>query len=188
LINKDVAICHKCFLKFKPKLKPFKIGDIKGYYIYDYDNEVKEKLYQFKGCFDIELVNVFLDYFKINLMLKYFGYIMIPAPSSKEADEERGFNHVQKMFGCLNLKMINCVFKTENFKQSDLSFEERKQSIKKFKISDINLSKKRLLIVDDVYTSGSTVKAIIELLKSKNPKKIKVLVMSKTIDPHALTQ
>ena len=164
------------------------IDDIHGYYLYDYDNIVKEKLYQFKGCFDIELANIFLDYFKFYFKLKYFGYILIPAPSTKQSDEERGFNHVHKMFECLKLKMIDCIYKTEDFKQSDLSFEERKEVGKKFAISDVNLTKKRLLIVDDVYTSGSTVRAIIELLKTKNPKKIKVLVMSKTIDPHALTQ
>lgn len=188
MINKDVSICHKCFLKFKPKLKSFKIGDIKCHYLYDYDNEIKEKLYQFKGCFDIELANIFLEYFKIYLKLKYFGYTLIPAPSSKDADKNRGFNHVFAMFKCMHLKTINCIEKTEDFKQSDLSFEERKQVGKKLQITNVDLSKKRLLIVDDVYTSGSTIKAIIELVKTKNPKKIKVLVMSKTIDPHTLTQ
>ena len=31
--------------------------------LFDYDDEVKEKLYQFKGCFDYELGQVFLNYF-----------------------------------------------------------------------------------------------------------------------------
>ena len=47
-------------------------------------------------------------------------------------------------------------------------------------------SGKKVLIVDDVFTTGSTVNAMIDLIKPKNPKKIKILVMSKTrdIDSH----
>jgi predicted amidophosphoribosyltransferase len=36
--------------------------------------------------------------------------------------------------------------------------------------------------VDDVYTTGSTIKAMIKLAREKGAKKIKVLLMSKTID------
>lgn len=158
------------------------IGNIKGYHIYDYDEEVQGKLYQLKGCFDIELAGIFLDYLRLYLSIKYFGYVIVPAPSSKEADEERGFNHVVEMFKSLKLKMLTCVHKTTNIKQSDLNAEERKNIKNHLTIDDVDLSNKKILIVDDVYTTGSTVKAMIELIKSKNPKKIKVLVMSKTKD------
>ena len=177
-----MKICHKCFLKFKPKLTPFIINNIHGYYIYNYDEEVQKNLYQFKGCFDIELAGVFLDYFRHFLFLKYFGYVLVPAPSAKEADEERGFNHVIEIFKTLKLKMLPCVHKTTNIKQSDLSASERANIKNHLIIDDVDLTKKKILIVDDVYTTGSTVKAMIELIKSKNPKRIKVLVMSKTID------
>ena len=182
ILSKDMSICHDCFIKFKPKLNTMKIGGVSGCYIYNYDDVVKEKLYQFKGCFDIELATIFLDYFRFYLRLKYFGYLIVPAPSSKEADEKRGFNHVQEMFKPLGLKMCNCVHKLSDFKQSDFSAEERKQVGKKMMIDNVNLTGKKVLIVDDVYTTGSTVKAMIEMVKSKNPKAIKVLVMSKTKD------
>ena len=182
LLYKDAKICHRCFLNFKPKLTKFKIGEIDGFYIYNYDEEVQKNLYQFKGCFDYELAGVFLDYFKTYLYLKYFGYILVPAPSSKETDKERGYNHVVEMFKTLHLKMNCCVHKTKDMKQSDLKASER-HKIKEFlEIDDVDFSKKKILIVDDVYTTGSTVKAMIDLIKTKHPKKIKVLVMSKTKD------
>ena len=158
------------------------IGKVKGFYVYDYDDEVQNKLYQFKGCFDYELAGIFLDYFRPYFFLKYFGYYMVPAPSSKEADKERGFNHVVEMFKPLKLKTINCIEKTEDTKQLSLKASERAKVKNRLEISDVDLKGKKILIVDDVYTTGSTVKAMIDLVKSKNPKTIKVLVMSKTKD------
>ena len=107
---------------------------------------------------------------------------MVPAPSFEENDKERGFNHVEEIFGCLNLKMCKCIHKIKKVKQADLTSDERKNINKVLKIDEVDFTDKKILIVDDVFTTGSTVKTMIELLKSKNPKNIKVLLMSKTID------
>ena len=50
------------------------------------------------------------------------------------------------------------------------------------KLEVVDLTGKKILLVDDVYTTGSTIKAMINLVKEKGAKKIKVLLMSKTID------
>jgi len=44
----------------------------------------------------------------------------------------------------------------------------------------VDLSKSRVLIVDDIYTTGSTMKAAINLVEKLNPKEIRVLVLAKT--------
>ena len=41
---------------------------------------------------------------------------------------------------------------------------------------------KKVLIVDDIYTTGATVFKMIEIIKEAKPKDIKVLVIAKTID------
>jgi predicted amidophosphoribosyltransferase len=43
-----------------------------------------------------------------------------------------------------------------------------------------SLRGKSILLVDDVVTSGETIKAALALLRPLNPKKINVLVMAKT--------
>mgnify|MGYP003290160876 CR=1 FL=1 len=154
--------------------------------MYFYNDAVKEFLYQFKGCFDIELASVFLEYYLPFLKIKYRGYYLIPAPSYEEANITRGFNHVKEIFKSLNLPFIDCVKKLQNIKQADLNSQERKNIDKYLKIDNVDLTKKKILIVDDVYTTGSTIKAIINLVKPLNPKKIQVLVMSKTQDKNIM--
>lgn len=182
ILFKDVSICHKCFDRFNPVVKSFKVDDVKAFYLFNYDATIRELLYQFKGCADIELSQAFLEYFHYSLRLKYRGYTIVPAPSSKESDEQRGFNHVVEIFSCLKLPTLKCVHKTKDIKQADLTADERKEVHKILKIDDIDLSNKKILIVDDVYTTGSTVRSMISLVKSKHPKKIKVLLMSKTME------
>lgn len=178
----ETTICNKCFSKFKPVLQRFSLQNVNILYLYHYDDVIKENLYKLKGCFDIELASIFLDYYKFYLKFLFLGYTIIPAPSSQESDEERGFNHVVEIFKVLGLPMIQCIHKNKNMKQSDLTSEERTKIKDYLVIDNIDLSNKKILIVDDVFTTGSTFAAMIELVKTKNPKKIKGLLMSKTFD------
>ena len=182
LLSKNISICHDCLLELAPAFNEFKFEGIKCLNIFFYNQKVQEILYQFKGCKDYELRTVFLEYYAHYLNIKFNGYIMVPAPSFEEADEERGFNHVEEMFSVLNLKMEKCIHKTKKVKQADLTSEERKNIKDVLVIDDIDFSNKKVLIVDDVFTTGSTVKTMINLVSQKYPKKIKVLLMSKTID------
>ncbi len=174
------CICQQCFNTFDPKLKSFKDNGISYFYIYEYDELIKKLLFQFKGCYDIELKDVFLERFKYLLRLKYHGYILVPLPSTKEDDESRGFNHVVEIFKSLSLPMERCIFKKVDFKQSDLSFKERIKVKDKLGIKNGEaLTNKKVLIVDDVITSGSSIKAAISLVSLYNPLKIKVLVLAR---------
>ena len=182
LIFKHPTICHDCLLKFGPVLNKFKIDDVECFHLYFYNEKVQEILYQFKGCKDYELKTVFLEYYLYYLNIVFKGYEIIPAPSSKSSDKERGFNHVEEMFKNLHLKMNKCIHKTKQRKQADLTTKEREKIGLYLKIDNVDLTGKKILLVDDVFTTGSTIKSMIKLVKEKGAKKIKVLLMSKTID------
>ena len=78
--------------------------------------------------------------------------------------------------------MIKIFHKKERIKQSDLNSEQRKEIENNLYIeSSVNINGKKLLIVDDVLTTGSTVKAMIKLLLPFKPKNIKVLVGARTL-------
>ena len=92
-----------------------------------------------------------------------------------------GCNHVIEVFKQLGLDIYPVVEKTEHFKQAEKSAKDR-QSIKKYlQLNSMKqLTKERVLIVDDIYTTGATMKAVINLVEKLNPKEIRVLVLSKT--------
>ena len=166
----------------EPVLRTFWCDDVECFHIYFYTEKIQELLYQFKGCKDYELRSIFLEYYQYYLNFKFNGYILVPAPSCKESDEERGFNHVEEMYKILNLKMLKCIRKTKSVKQAELTTRQREKIGEILTIDEVDLRHKKILLVDDVFTTGSTIKAMIKLVREKGAKKIKVLLMSKTID------
>ena len=170
-----------CYHEIKPAFIKFKVNKYKALAIYEYDDRIKKLLYQFKGCFDIEIFDVFLSRYARELRLIYDGFVMVPIPSYKEDDEIREFNHVEEMFKILKFKSLNVLAKTKKVKQANLSFKERKEIKNILDITNGELLRnKKVLIVDDVYTTGSTMAAAISLIEQYHPKKIAILVMSKT--------
>lgn len=149
--------------------------------LYDYSEFVKKQIYLFKGCFDYEMKDIFLNLFIKELKIYFKGYKVIPVPSYKKDDELRGFNHVLEVFKQMGLDILPIVEKTEHFKQAEKSAKERQSINKYLQLNNTKqLTKDRLLIVDDIYTTGATMKAVINLVEKLHPKDIKVLVLAKT--------
>lgn len=180
LLHPDINICDKCLTLLSPIRKEEKINGIKGEYLFTYSDYMKEKIYTLKGCGDIELAKSFLSYFKDELISRYRGYILVPAPSNELDDKERGFNHVIEIFKVLNLNILPIIKKKTNYKQSDLNKDERNKVINKLEITNLEkIHNKKVLFVDDISTTGSTLKACLSLLKKAQPKKLHFLIVAK---------
>ena len=178
----DSCICSSCEQRLVPHFDSFEIENINGLSIYEYDDNIKSLLYQLKGCYDIELSPIFLNKYKSELNMIYKNYTIVPVPSYKGDDERRGFNHVEEIFKIINLPIVKVVEKTSKFKQAKNKRTSRKDVWKFFQLNEPEkLTGKRVLIVDDVCTTGSTLKAMIRLIRTAKPKTIKVLVMCRRI-------
>ncbi len=180
-IVNGINVCNSCLREIEPKFINFKVRKYKALAIFEYSDKIKSLLYQFKGCFDIEISDVFLGRYYRELRIIYDNHIMIPAPSYVKDDEAREFNHVEEMFKWLKLPMKKAIVKTTKVKQAGMSYHARQNIGSYLKlVGGSELHNKRLLIVDDVFTTGATINAMVELLETLNPKTIKILVMSKT--------
>ena len=108
---------------------------------------------------------------------------MIPAPSHPHHDSNRGFNHVEEIFAGITSQVVKAIRKTEERKQSDLSAIER-QAIGEILRWDesVDIIGKNVLFVDDVMTTGATIKACLKMISFHGAKTIEVLVLSRVQD------
>lgn len=108
-------------------------------------------------------------------------------PISKGRLKTRGYNQsfliAKELSKNLNIKLINnCLYKTKNIiEQSKLNKEDRIQNIEGvYSLKDTKLiENKKILIFDDIFTTGSTVNECSKILLKASPKKIGILTIAK---------
>lgn len=179
LLTEERFVCDKCYRDMNPIFKKIKIDEVNGLAVYPYNDKLKDIIYRYKACGDIELKNVFFDKIARIIKIIFHDYYIVTIPSNKNEDEIRGFNHVKEAFNIFGLEQIDLIRKKINFKQSSLSLHERSEAKDRFELANkIDLSGKKILLCDDIITSGSSMSACIKLIKKLNPKKIKLLSIS----------
>ena len=182
-MNKNNILCEKCFLELEPKFINFNIMGHKALSVYYYSDHIKELIHTLKACGDYELREVFLNRFLPYLKLRYQGYHMVYVPSHKLANEKRGFNQVEAIFSFLNLPVLDVLFKNQDHHQAEHNSKARLKIDDVLESKDIHIVKnKKILLVDDIFTTGATLRKSISLLNEGQPKTIEVLVVAKTID------
>ena len=114
--------------------------------------------------------------------LASFDYL-IYTPSSKSSINVRGFDHM-KMICDLFIDKTSMTYLPEFKKikktkaQHTLDRDERKINLKGAFSLTKDLTNKKVLIIDDLITTGSTVREIIKVVKDKNPQTIRVLALA----------
>lgn len=159
-------------------------------YIFKYTELVRNLILQYKFNDKAYLYRTFCEFIVKNK--KVFDFIksydiIIPVPIHKARMRERGYNQseliAKELAKKLELKVYTDVLiKIKNNKvQSTLSSKEREINTKNvYKL--VNLEKiynKRVLIFDDIYTTGATINSCIEEVKKANVKKIGILTLAK---------
>ena len=132
------------------------------------------------------IVNFLLKNEKFFEILKSYDTI-IPVPISTKRYKERGYNQsyliAKEIAKKLKIKCNNnSLLKTKNIiEQSKLNKEERQKNIQGvYKLSNPKiLQNKKILLLDDVYTTGSTVKECSKILIQAKPTKIGVFTIAK---------
>lgn len=195
-LDKDWT-CEKCrkrieklektrIIKYSNRYKNFN----KLLYLFEYDKIIRKLILQYK-FFDKAYLSKFFS--KIILKNKkvcgilYFYDIIIPVPMSTKKKQKRGYNQTEliarNIAKDLNLSLsLNNLQKIKDTKtQSKLNEEERQNNIKNVFIANnkLELKNKRIVLFDDIYTTGATVNECSRVLIEAGAKEILVLVLAK---------
>lgn len=177
LIFKNDVLCGNCRKKLIKINREFDVEGLNVHTIYQYNNVLEKWMYQIKESKDETLGKCFLYGLSKKIEKAYRGYILVMVPSSIEKTQERGFHAVSKMFESVKLEKRNC-FSKDNIKQSKLNRADRQHILDSIHLIDSSIKdNQKILLVDDVCTTGSSLKACYQLLKTDD-NKVDILVIA----------
>ncbi|RWR13591.1 ComF family protein [Siminovitchia fortis] len=145
-------ICHDCFRwekdsKWKGVLE-------RNVSIYDYNDFLKEMLARYKYRGDYALAKAFSPEVRSIVSRASFD-LAVPIPLSSERLMERGFNQAAALAAEAGFETFDALVRIHGEKQSKKSREERIHLKQVFKVNQ-DVSGKVILLIDDIYTTGST--------------------------------
>ena len=144
------------------------------------DYKFNEKSYLFRT-----FVKFLLQNEKISKKLETCD-IIIPIPISKKRQKQRGYNQslliAKEISKKLNIPYNQNLIKTKDIiEQSKLNKEQRQKNI--YGVYELKnakkLENKKIILVDDIFTTGSTVNEASRILSNANVKEITVLTIAK---------
>lgn len=189
-------ICNKCKVKIKKFQRSKKhIYLSKNFdthmYLFDYQEIIRQKILQYKfgektyisKCF----TKIILNDEKICRFLKNYD-IIIPVPISNKRKKKRGYNQSELIAKKLSKQMKNLKYTSkvlykikDTIPQSILDKEKRTENIKgAYYIKNGQILKnKKILLIDDIFTTGSTVNECSKILKQVGAKEIGIFTLAK---------
>ncbi|MBS4759620.1 MAG: ComF family protein [Clostridium sp.] len=185
-------MCSDCIEKIN-FLPPKKLKYIDGVCVYSamiYENEIKRLIRGLKYHNQKELAYFqarLMDDFWQNVDVSKNKYTLVPVPLYVKREKKRKYNHmslVAEEFSKLSGYDVkeDLIFRTKNTKpQFNLSIKERaKNMYGAFEVKKENYHNEKILIIDDILTTGSTLSEMIKALKSSGINDITVFVTSCT--------
>ena len=139
--------------------------------LFTYNEAMKNYFSQYKFQGDYALRFVFAKATKKAVKI-FREHTIVPIPVSIEKFQVRGFNQVQGIVDAANLSSRHIVEKKATLAQSSKTREERLQTQQAFKINNgVDLPDK-ILLVDDIYTTGKTLQLAKQILLEAGVKEI----------------
>jgi len=189
------SLCKKCKIKLnnivQNKIDKYTDRNFeKHLYIFKYEGIIKEKLINFKFNEKPYIYKVFINFLiknkKICRFLKSYD-IIIPVPIHYNRKVTRGYNQsaliAKDLAKNLNVRYEDKIlFKRVNNKpQSTKNKEDRKENVigVYYTKNEYKLLNQKVLLLDDIYTTGSTVNECAKVLKIAGAKKVDIITIAK---------
>ena len=146
------TICTRCEQRFQRIEQQQEEGVIS---LFHYNEAMKDYLHRYKFFHDTLLAKVFNKI--LHEQLKNETRLIIPIPMHPENLLLRTFAHIDELLKAANIPFAHHLIKLSIEQQSLKTREERLQTPQLFEvINPASIKDKSLLVVDDIYTTGTT--------------------------------
>lgn len=128
-----------------------------------YNDFLQEVIARYKFRGDYILAKVFSEAF----LQKLTGLqvdLIVPIPLSQERLQERGFNQAEAIVNEADLPSTTILKRIHSEKQSKKSRKDRIHVQQVFQLEPTTFEGKRIILVDDIYTTGSTLRHAAKVL------------------------
>ena len=142
--------------------------------LYYYNEEMKEYFQKYKFQGDQLLACLFAEEIKVALK-KYKGYTIVPIPLSDERNEKRGFNQVTAILESAGIPHQHLLIKKNTKAQSQKNKKERLKTEQAFERKELENKSwpEKIMLMDDIYTTGATIERAKEMLHVNRVKEIR---------------
>ncbi|HSI67116.1 MAG TPA: ComF family protein [Planococcus sp. (in: firmicutes)] len=144
-----------------------------GTSLFTYNEAMKTYLHQYKFLQDVLLSEVFAK--EISASLKKEQAVLIPIPMNPEKLKERTFPHVERLLDAAGLEYVQLLEKNADI-QSKKTKEERLNSKPLFTHNGQRIPA-RVMLVDDLYTTGTTMRHAAKILKEGGARDIRIFTL-----------
>ena len=164
LFQKEDVLCSGCRGTWNRIERRFRFEGHDAYALYAYEGGFSQCLLQYKELCDEALKPVFLYPDIRRLRHRFRGRTLLLLPSAPQDTEYRGFSHLQGMFEPLELPMMEPFEKISASSQKHLGRAGRAQMRTNIRLKENVHLPRRVVLADDVITTGSTMKGALSVL------------------------
>lgn len=156
----------------------------RGIFLYNDKMKASVVRYKYYGCREYgDFYAAAMCRYARDEILRWKPDVIVPVPLHKKKLRTRGFNQseylARRVAGFYGIPIsVRIIYKTKNTKsQKKLSARERRKNLEEaFSVAE-RLDGLSVLVIDDVYTTGSTMDAVSAALKEKGAEKIYFLTV-----------
>ncbi|MGM0855017.1 MAG: ComF family protein [Bacillota bacterium] len=146
--------------------------------LYRYNDFLKEYLAKYKYRGDYVLAKAFSHTIK-SYLTKIEYDLIIPIPLSSDRFYERGFNQSTALLEEAEVRPSNILTRSHSEKQSKKSRKDRLRQEQVFQLVESDLNGTSILLFDDIYTTGTTLRQAAKLLKEAGAEEVSSLTLAR---------
>lgn len=174
---RDGDLCHDCF-RWEDDREWRGLLDI-NHSLFLYNDFLKEVITRFKFRGDYVLVKIFVEFFK-EKVANIDTDLFVPIPLSEERLYERGFNQAEALLKESGIPASEILTRMHSEKQSKKSRTERIHLPQVFQLTpEVDLEDKKVVLIDDIYTTGSTLRHAAKLIKETGAASVQSLTLAR---------